>query len=326
MSHAIRIHDYGGPEALRWEPVDVAEPGPGEVRLQQTAIGLNYIDTYHRTGLYKLPTLPAILGREAVGIVEAVGAGVDDFSIGDRVTYLLVPGGYAQSRVIAAESLIPIPDGVDDLAAAAVLLKGLTAWYLLRRTYVVQPGDTVLIHAAAGGVGLLACQWARALGATVIGTVGSDEKADLAREHGCDYPIVYTREDFAQRVTEITGDAKLPVVYDSVGRDTWEGSLACLRRRGLLVLFGQASGPVPPIEVGRLASNGSLFLTRPTLVDYIADRGERLEAAAELFAKVAGGSLRVLVGQTYALKDAAQAHRDLEQRATRGSTVLLPQG
>lgn len=323
MPHAIRIHRTGGPEVLQWDEVEVPAPGRGEVRLRQTAVGLNFIDTYHRTGLYPLP-LPAILGREAAGVVEAVGPGVTEFHRGDRVAYGLAAGGYAEVRTIAADSLVPLPAAVDDRQAAALMLKGLTAHYLVRRTFRVERGQTVLIHAAAGGVGLLACQWAKHLGATVIGTVGSREKAELAAAHGCDWPLRYDEADFVARVREITNGRGVPVVYDSVGRDTFARSLDCLAPFGLLVSFGQSSGAIPPFDIGQLAARGSLYLTRPTLHTYVAQRSDLLAASREMFDLVASGALRVEVRQTYALKDAAQAHRDLEARKTSGSTVLLP--
>ena len=323
-SKAIRIHRTGGPEVLVWEDVEIAAPGPREVLLRHTAVGLNYIDTYHRSGLYPLPELPAVLGREAVGVVEQVGAEVHDLAVGDRVAYALVAGSYAEVRTIAADQLVSLPEGIDDQQAAAMMLKGLTAHYLLRRTVRVQAGDTILFHAAAGGVGLLACQWASHLGATVIGTVGSDEKAELARQHGCRHPIVYTREDFAARVREIQGGGGVRVVYDSVGRDTFDKSLDCLEPLGTMVSFGQASGPVPPFSLGTLAAKGSLFLTRPTLATYIARREDLLAAAAELFDLVLSGVLKVEVRQTYPLHDVARAHSDLEARKTSGSTLLLP--
>ena len=324
MAGVVRIHETGGPDRLAWEQIDVAEPGPGEVRLRQTAVGLNFIDVYHRTGLYALPSLPAVLGREAAGVVESVGSGVARFAPGDRVAYALHPGAYAETRVIPEDALVALPPEISDRQAAAVMLKGLTAQYLLRRTYRVRPGDTILFHAAAGGVGLIACQWARHLGATVIGTVGSDEKAELARAHGCEHPIVYTRDDFAERVREITEGRGVPVVYDSVGRATFDGSLACLAPLGTLVSFGQASGPVPPLDLQRLSAGGSLFLTRPTLMTYIAQRADLESAARELFDVLATGAVRVEIGQTYPLRDTERAHRDLEARRTRGSTVLLP--
>ena len=324
MTHAIRIHQTGGPEVLSWEPVEVPSPAAGEIRIRHTAVGLNYIDVYFRTGLYAAP-LPLIPGFEAAGVVEAVGEGVTRFKTGDRVAYSSGPvGAYAEVRNLAADRVVTIPDGVSDAEAAAMMLQGMTAEYLLRRTYKVKPGDTILIHAAAGGVGLIACQWAKHLGATVIGTVGSDEKAELARAHGCDYPIVYTREDFQARVLEITNGAKLPVVYDSVGKDTFAKSLDCLAPLGLMVLFGQASGPVPPFDLGQLAAKGSLFITRPTLFSYTAGRADLEASAGALFEVVKAGVVKIPVKRTYALREAAQAHRDLEARKTTGSTVLLP--
>jgi NADPH2:quinone reductase len=324
MSHAIRIHHTGGPDVLSWEAVDVPAPATGEIRIRHTAVGLNYIDVYFRTGLYAAP-LPLTPGFEAAGVVEAVGEGVTRFRAGDRVAYSSGPvGAYAEVRNLLADRAVAIPAGVSDAQAAAMMLQGMTAEYLLRRTYAVQRGDTILIHAAAGGVGLIACQWAKHLGATVIGTVGSDEKAALARAHGCDFPIVYTREDFQARVMEITEGRKLPVVYDSVGKDTFNKSLDCLAPRGLMVLFGQASGPVPPFDLGQLAAKGSLFITRPTLFSYTAERAELEASAGALFEVVASGVVKIPVNQTYPLREAAAAHRDLEARRTTGSTVLLP--
>ncbi|MBD3868092.1 MAG: quinone oxidoreductase [Acidobacteria bacterium] len=324
MNHAIRIHDTGGPDVLQWDETDPGTPGPGQVLLRHTAIGLNFIDTYHRSGLYPLPELPAVLGREGVGRVEELGEGVTGLKPGDRVAYPLHPGSYSEAKLIPADLLVPVPDGVTDKQAAAMLLKGLTAHYLLRRIYPVGPDDTILIHAAAGGVGLIACQWASHLGATVIGTVGSDVKADLARANGCRHPVVYGRESFVDKVRELTGGAGLPVVYDSVGKDTFDDSLDCLAPLGTMVSFGQSSGSVPPFDPGILAKKGSLFLTRPTLVHYIARRDELLSASEELFGLVGSGAIRITIGQTYPLKDAAQAHRDLEARKTSGSTVLIP--
>jgi len=324
MTRAIRIHETGGPEVLRWEEVMVGRPGPGEALVRHTAVGLNFIDTYHRSGLYPLE-LPAVLGMEAAGVVEEVGPEVDEVSPGQGVAYAGgALGAYSERRLIAARHLVPLPEDVSPEQAAAMMTKGLTAHYLLRRTHRVEPGETVLIHAAAGGVGLIACQWANHLGATVIGTVGSDAKAELARAHGCHHPIVYTREDFVTRVREITGGAGVPVVYDSVGRSTWEGSLDCLQPLGLMVSFGNASGAVPPIQPLVLSEKGSLFLTRPTLMAYTARRKDLLAAADELFAVVSSGAVRIEVRQRYPLAAAAQAHRDLEARATSGSTVLLP--
>jgi NADPH2:quinone reductase len=324
MVHAIRIHHTGGPEVLEWEEVDVGAPGPGEVRIRHTAVGLNYIDTYHRTGLYPLP-LPHALGMEAAGEIVAVGPDVADLAPGRRVAYASPPpGSYAEERLMPADRVVPLPDGIDDRTAAATMLQGMTAQYLLRRIYPVRAGDTILIHAAAGGVGLIACQWASHLGARVIGTVGSPEKAELARAHGCHHPILYKEEDFVERVKEITGGEGLPVVYDGVGRDTFMGSLDCLRRRGMMVSFGQSSGKVEPFDLGILSAKGSLFLTRPTLMHYTATRPELLAAAEDLFAVVASGAVRVEVRQTYPLAEAAEAHRALEGRRTAGSTLLLP--
>ena len=309
---------------LRWEPVELPAPAPGEVRLRQHAVGLNYIDTYHRTGLYPVP-LPAGIGLEGAGVVEALGEGVTDLAVGDRVAYAGGPiGAYAEARNIPADRLVRLPEPLSFEQGAAMMLQGLTAQYLLRRTYRVQPGDTLLIHAAAGGVGLLVCQWAKALGATVIGTVGSDEKAELARAHGCDHTIIYTREPFVERVREITGGRGVAVVYDSIGKDTFMGSLDCLRPLGMMVLFGAASGPVPAFDLGLLAQKGSLFITRPTLFTYTARRDDLVSMAEDLFAVVSQGQVRIEINQRYPLKEAARAHIDLEARRTTGSTVLLP--
>jgi NADPH2:quinone reductase len=323
MTHAIRIHEIGGPEVLRWEAVDVPDPGPGEALIRQTAAGLNFIDVYFRTGLYPAPSFPATIGNEGAGVVEAVGDGVTEVAAGDRVAYCMSLGSYAQRRVIASKQLVKIPDGIGDEQAAAVMLKGCTVQYLIRRTHAVQPGETVLFHAAAGGCGLIACQWLKHLGATVIGTVGTREKAELAKAHGCDHPIVYTEESFVDRVKELTGGKGVPVVYDSVGKDTFDDSLRCLQPRGLMVSFGNASGAVEPFKPAILAGRGSLFLTRPTLATYTATREELEETTAELFDVVGRGAVRIEVNQTYALENAAQAHRDLEARKTTGSTVLL---
>ena len=321
MIHAIRVHKPGGPEALRWDQIEVGAPGPGQVRLRHTAIGLNFIDVYQRTGFYPLP-LPFILGSEGAGVVEALGSGVAGLAVGDRVAYAGVIGGYAEERLIPADRLVKLPAGIADQTAAAMMLQGMTVRYLIREVYAVKAGDTILIHAAAGGVGLILCQWAKALGATVIGTVSSDEKAELAKANGCHHPIVYTREDFQKRVVELTGGAKLPVVYDSIGKDTFDQSLDCLRPRGLLALFGQASGAVPPLDLNLLAKKGSLYVTRPTLGTFIASEADLKTTAADLFDVVLSGKVKISVNQTYALKDAAQAHRDLEARKTTGSTVL----
>ena len=324
MTRAVRIHKTGGPEALVYEEVALGDPGAGEVRLRQTAIGLNFIDTYHRSGLYPVAELPSVLGREAAGVVEAVGAGVTDFEPGDRVAYALSAGAYAAERLIKASEIVRLPDSIDARRAAAMMLKGLTARYLLRRTYRVKPGDTVLVHAAAGGVGLILCQWATWLGATVIGTVGTEEKAELARTHGCEHPIVYKEGRFVDEVKAITNGKGVPVVYDSVGRETFDESLDCLAPLGLMVSYGNASGPVEPLAIGKLAAKGSLFLTRPTLATYIARREDLVRAADDLFDVVAEGAVRIEVRQTYPLAEAERAHRDLEARKTTGSTVLIP--
>jgi NADPH2:quinone reductase len=326
MSHAIRFHRTGGPEVLQWEEVGAGDTAlaPTEARVRHHAVGVNFIDIYHRTGLYPL-ALPSGIGLEGAGVVEAVGADVSDIQPGDRVAYAGGPvGAYAEVRHIPADRLVKLPDSIDFKTGAAMMLQGLTAQYLLRRTYRVQPGDTILIQAAAGGVGLIVCQWAKALGATVIGTVSSDEKAALAKAHGCDHTIIYTRENFVERVKEITGGNGVHVVYDSIGKDTFTGSLDCLRPLGMMVTFGNASGPVPPFDTAELAKRGSLFLTRPTLFTYIAQRTDLLAMAAELFEVVASGKVRIEVNQTYALKDAAQAQTDLAARKTTGSIVLLP--
>jgi NADPH2:quinone reductase len=322
MPHAIRVHQNGGPEVLKWEEVDVDDPGPGQVKIRQEAAGLNFIDVYHRTGLYpqRLPFTP---GVEGAGVVESVGPQVENVKPGDRVTYASQIGGYAEERLIDAARVVKLPDSISTELAAAMMLQGLTARMLVRAIYPVGPSDTILIHAAAGGVGLIVCQWAKALGATVIGTVGTDEKAEIARAHGCDHPIVYTRDDFATEVDRITEGRKLPVVYDSVGRATFMKSLDCLRPRGLMVSFGNASGPPDPIAPGLLSQKGSLFLTRPTLNHYIATRQELEESAGELFDMVASGKVKVEVKQRFPLKDAAEAHRQLEARKTTGSTVLI---
>jgi NADPH2:quinone reductase len=322
MVHAIRFAKTGGPEVLEWQSVDVGKPGPGQVRLRHTAVGLNYIDTYQRSGLYPMP-LPSGLGSEAAGVIEEVGTGVAELKPGDRVAYAGGPlGAYSEARVMSAERLVPVPDGITDQQAAAMMLKGMTAWYLIRRTHAVKPGESILIHAAAGGVGLIVCQWAKHIGATVIGTVGSDDKAALAKANGCDYPIVYSREDFVARVNEITKGAKLPVVYDSVGKDTFYKSLDCLAPLGLMASFGQSSGAIGAVDIGILAGKGSLFLTRPTLNTYTAKREDLLTAARELFDVVQKGIVKLAINQTYALRDAAQAHRDLQARKTTGSTVF----
>jgi len=322
MTHAIRIHETGGPEVLKWEDVEIGEPGPGQVKLRQEAAGLNYIDVYHRTGLYP-QSFPFTPGVEGAGVVESIGPGVSGLSVGDRVAYAGPIGGYAEERLIDADRLVKLPDSISTELAAAAMLQGMTAWMLLRAVHRVEPGETILIHAAAGGVGLIVCQWAKALGATVIGTVGSDEKAELARAHGCDHPIVYTRQDFVAEVDRITEGRKLPVVYDSIGRDTFMQSIDCLAPRGMMVSFGNASGPVDPISPSLLAQKGSLFLTRPTLFNYIAAREELEQASSELFDMVASGKVKIEIKQRFALEDAAEAHRALEARKTTGSTVLI---
>ena len=320
----IRIHQTGGPDVLRWEDTTIGDPGPGEARVRHTAVGLNFVEVYYRTGLYKAPSLPFTPGSEAAGVVEAVGAGVSDVRPGMRVAYGSAPmGSYAEARLVPADRLVPLPDGIDDRTAAAMMLKGMTAWYLLRRTVAVQEGDTILLHAAAGGVGLIASQWARALGATVIGTVGSDAKAELARAHGCHHVIVYTREDFVARVREFTNGAGVRVAYDSVGQATFRGSLDCLRPLGMLALFGQSSGPVTAFDPALLAK-ASYFLTRPSLFHYVAARADLVTAARELFEVVQSGKVKVEVRQSYPLQEAGRAHADLESRKTTGSTVLLP--
>ncbi|MGE0094603.1 MAG: quinone oxidoreductase [Alphaproteobacteria bacterium] len=324
MVKAIRIHKAGGPDVLTWEDVAVDKPGAGQILVRHGAVGLNYIDIYHRTGLYPI-TYPSGIGMEGAGTVEAVGAGVTDLKPGDRVAYASAPlGAYAEARLMPADKVVRVPDSIPDRDAAAMMLQGMTVEYLVRRTYPIKRGDTVVIHAAAGGIGLIFCQWAKHLGATIIGTVSSDEKAKLAKANGCDHTIIYTREDFAKRVKEITGGAGVPVVYDSIGKDTFEGSLDCLRPRGLMVSFGNASGPVPPFSIAILGAKGSLYLTRPSLAAYTATRADLLESAKALFDVVTSGAVKIAVNQTYPLKDAAQAHRDLEARKTTGSTVLIP--
>jgi NADPH:quinone reductase len=323
MPYAIRIHETGGPEVMRWEEVEVPKPGSGEVLVRNSAVGLNYIDTYHRTGLYPAP-LPATLGMEGAGVVEAVGAKVKEFKPGDRVAYAQPMGAYAEVCIRPAERLVKIPAGIDDRTAAAMMLKGMTAQYLLRRTYRVKRGDTILVHAAAGGVGQILSQWGKHLGAEVIGTVGSDDKAALAKKAGCRHVIVLARENLAERVRKITKGQGVPVVYDGIGKDTFEGSLDSLQPFGLLVSYGNASGPVPPLNLGVLSQKGSLFITRPTLMTYVAKREDLVRSARELFTVVKSGAVRIRINQTYPLREAAQAHRDLEARKTTGSTVLLP--
>lgn len=324
VSRAIRVHEPGGPDVLRWEEVDVPEPGPGQVLIRHTAIGLNYIDTYHRSGLYPQP-LPTGLGTEGAGVVEAVGPEVGEFTPGDRVAYGSGPlGAYSERRVVPAERLVPIPDGISDEQAASMMLKGMTAQYLLRRTYRVKPGDTILVHAAAGGVGLILCQWAKFLGATVIGTVGSEEKGALARAHGCSHVINYRTSKFPEEVKRLTHGRGVPVVYDGVGKDTFLDSLDCLQTFGLMASFGNASGAVPPFNIMALAQKGSLFLTRPTLFTYIQKREDLIATADDLFGVVLSGDVTIEVNQRYPLAEARRAHEDLEARKTTGSTVLVP--
>ncbi|HEY1997829.1 quinone oxidoreductase [Paraburkholderia sp.] len=324
MVKAIRFDKTGGPEVMKWVDVEVGEPGNGEIRIRQHAVGLNYIDVYFRTGLYPLP-LPGGLGMEAAGEVTAVGPGVTGVKAGDRVAYVArPPGAYAQERVLPAAQVIRLPDAISYEQGASVMLQGLTAQYLLRRTYPVKAGDTILIQAAAGGVGLLVCQWAKALGVTVIGTVGSDEKADIARANGCDHAIVYTRENFTRRVREITNGAGVPVVYDSIGKDTFTASLDCLAPLGMFVSFGNASGPLPPIDSSEFAGRGSLFFTRPTLFTYIGKRGDYEAMSQELFDVLTSGTVKTSINQRYSLAEVGLAHSELESRRTTGSTVLIP--
>lgn len=325
MPKAIRIHETGGPEVLKWEDIDLGEPGPGEALVRHQAVGLNFIDVYHRTGLYPLPALPCAPGLEAAGVVEAVGQGVDEVAVGDRVAYAGVPpGAYSEARCMPAHRLVRLPDGIATDQGAAMMLQGMTARYLLHGCYPVKSGDTILIHAAAGGVGLIVCQWAKSLGATVIGTVGTAKKAELAGANGCHHPIIYTAEDFAARVAEITEGQGVDVVYDSIGQSTFDKSLDCLRPMGMMVSFGQASGPIGPIDPAVLAQKGSLFLTRPSLMTYTANREDLLAHAKDLFEVVENGAVKIDVRQTYPLSEAARAHGDLESRKTTGTTLLLP--
>ncbi len=323
MVQVVRIHEPGGPEVLRLDDIELGPPGPGEVRLAQSAIGLNFIDTYQRSGLYPVE-LPAVLGMEAVGVVEALGEGVESLKDGDRVAYPMQPGAYAVARNVPADRVVAVPATVDDQTAAAMMLKGMTVEYLLERCFTVRKGQTILFHAAAGGVGLIACQWAKALGVTVIGTVSTDAKAELATAHGCDHAIVTSREDIAARVKEITGGKGVPVVYDSIGKDTFDASMASLAPRGMFVSFGQSSGPVTSFNPGLLAQGGSLYYTRPSLANYIASRGDLEMSGRRLMEMVGSGKVKITVNQTYPLTEIVQAHRDLEARKTTGSTVLLP--
>jgi len=323
MTKAVRFHKTGGPEVLQIDDVSVGDPGPGQVRVRHTAIGVNFIDTYQRSGLYPIQ-LPAVAGNEGAGVVEAVGPGVTTLNKGDRIAYTGLVGSYCQERLLPADRLVKVPEGITDEQAASMMLKGMTVQYLIHRTYPVKAGETVLWHAAAGGVGLIACQWLKALGVTVIGTVGSPEKAKLAKAHGAEHVIDYSKENFVERVKEITGGKKLPVVYDSVGKSTWEGSLDCLQPLGMWVVFGNASGPVPPLNTGILAQKGSLFMTRPTLVTYIASRADLEARSKSLFDIVRSGKVKIEISARYKLADAAQCHRDLEGRKTTGSVILLP--
>ena len=324
MTKAIRIYEIGGPDVLKWEDVDVGEPGTGEVRLKHTAIGLNYIEVYQRTGLYKITDFPATIGSEAGGVIEAVGDGVTDFKVGDRVMYAMNIGAYSEERTMSTDKLVAVPDGIDDQVAGGMMLQGMTAYYLLHKTYAVQPGDTILLYAAAGGVGLIMSQWAKHLGASVIGCVGSEEKAELVKANGCDHTILYRDESVSERVKEITNGEGVPAVYDSIGKATFMDSLDCLSPLGIMASFGNATGPVDPFPLGILAAKGSLYVTRPTLATHTATRERLEECAGALIGVVEGGQVKVAVNQTYALADAAQAHIDLEARKTSGSSVLLP--
>jgi NADPH2:quinone reductase len=323
MAKAIRFHKQGGPEVLQVDDCAPGDPGPGQVRIRHTAIGVNFVDTYQRSGLYPMQ-LPAIAGNEGAGVVEALGKGVKDLKVGDRVAYTGLPGSYCEARVVPADRMVKIPKGISDEQAASMMLKGLTVHYLIHSTYKVKKGDTVLWHAAAGGVGTIACQWLKKLGAITIGTVGSPEKAQLAKAHGCKHVVNYSTENFVEKVKEITKGKKVPVVYDSVGKTTWEGSLDCLQPRGLMVSFGNASGPVPPVNLGILSSKGSLYVTRPTLGTYIAARADLVKRSNDLFNVVKSGKVKIETTGRYKLEDAAQAHRDLEGRKTTGSVVLIP--
>ena len=324
ITNAIRIHKQGGPEEMKWEETELPKIQEGDVLIKHTAIGLNYIDTYHRSGLYPMP-VPLTLGIEGAGVVEEIGENVKDLKLGDRVAYASPPtGSYAERKVMPADRLVKIPDNISDEIAAAIMLKGMTVEYLVRRTYNVKAGQTVLFHAAAGGVGLIACQWLKAIGATVIGTVGSEEKAALAKNNGCDHTILYREEDFVTKVKEITNGEGVPVVYDGIGKDTAIQGLDCLSPLGLMVIFGNASGNAPPIDTGLLAAKGSLFLTRPTLMTYNAKRKDLVESAQQLFNMIGSGKINISINARYDLKDAAQAHKDLESRKTTGSTLLIP--
>jgi NADPH:quinone reductase len=322
MANAVRYHKQGGPEVLQYEEVPIGDPGPGEARIRHTAIGVNFLDTYQRSGLYPM-SLPQVAGNEGAGVVEAVGPGVTDLRPGDRIAYTGLPGSYCDVRVVPADRLVKLPQGISDEQAASMMLKGLTVHYLIHTTYAVKRGETVLWHAAAGGVGLIACQWLNTLGVTVIGTAGSDEKLSLAKAHGAEHVINYSRENFVERVKSLTGKG-VPVVYDAVGKATWDGSLDCLQPRGLMVSFGNASGPVPPVNLGILSTKGSLYVTRPTLATHIASRADLVERASSLFEIVRSGKLKIETTERYKLADAQKAHRDLEGRKTTGSIILQP--
>ncbi|CAN7436494.1 quinone oxidoreductase 1 [Brucella sp. NBRC 12952] len=324
MINAIRVHQTGGPGVLQYEQIEIGEPGAGEAKVRHEAIGLNFIDVYFRTGLYKAAQMPFTPGNEGAGIVVAVGSGVENLKVGDRVAYAATPGSYAEERILPADRLVKVPDSIELKTAAAMMLKGMTAQYLLRQTFVVKPGHTILFHAAAGGVGLIAGQWAKHLGATVIGTAGSEEKIALAKAHGYDHVINYRTENFVERVKELTGGEGVNVVYDSVGRDTYMGSLDVLKPLGMFACFGQSSGVIPPFDLNLLAQKGSLFATRPTLFNYVAKRAELEKTANELFDVVASGAVKIEINQTYALKDVRKAHEDLEARKTTGASILLP--
>lgn len=329
MAMAAVIHEKGSPDVFRWEQVSVAAPGAGEVRLRNNAVGVNYVDTYHRSGQphpWPVPELPLILGFEGAGVIEAIGSGITDFAVGDRVAYCMPPhGAYSQERLVPADILIRLPESIDDETAAAMMLKGLTAQYLLRSTYRVKPGDAILVHAAAGGMGLILCQWGKALGATVIGTVSTDEKAELAKASGCDFPIVYTRDNFAEQVREITNDQGVAVVYESIGKATLQQSLDCLQPLGVCACYGHASGAPDPVDIIKdLGARGSLFITRPAIMHYMSKREAMLTAASELFDVVERGAVKIKINQRYPLREVATAHRNIESRATTGSTVLLP--
>jgi NADPH2:quinone reductase len=323
MAKAVRYHKQGGPEVLQYEDVEVGDPGPGQVRIKHTAIGVNFVDTYQRSGLYPMQ-LPQVAGNEGAGVVEKVGSGVSDLKPGDRVAYTGLPGSYCDVRVVPADRLVKLPQGISEEQAASMMLKGLTVHYLIHSTYAVKKGETVLWHAAAGGVGLIACQWLKSLGVSVIGTAGSDEKCALAKAHGAEHVVNYSKENFVERVKSITGGKGVPVVYDGVGKSTWEGTLDCLRPRGLIVSFGNASGPVAPVNLGILSTKGSLYVTRPTLATHIASRADLVERSASLFEVVKSGKVKIETTGRYKLADAQTAHRDLESRKTTGSVILQP--